>query len=730
MVHKIVINKKGIKKTLSNLNGIKLRYTDSTHMVINAEYKNHGMMTGDIIYFKRTVCEHITFSDTRVITVIDRDNFIFDAFSDISVHSSVLEGEKQMYHINPKGEKSEMNYVKIVFDFYDETHQFEHNFVTDRHFVPRSGGIMEVIPDFYYDDVYNGNEFKRRCKGDYILCGDLLYEADGERYFNELNRTRYIFYKNGVETYNRFDNRVTVSVNGENYVLGGCNFSDTIERNGRLSKYVNGTLVIPTDKQGFEERSVLYWRYNDEDEKDLKIERILLSSSIDKGGNGVDVSFRDERFYRSVYKWVNLEDENDVNNDEPCKWYQEGMVREGYIVKETEEIELIEDDLFSEKNTIVSAYINGYVITLPLGKDYDADLLKQENLKSDYLNSEKEKSINEIIDYERKVFVPYFIDTDFNGDIDNVDDDNYKCVDKIRFNLHFRTRNNVESEDFEGYYDYGEFIPDMSNDWNICGFDMTTSTTSRQKIYYNDDVTDLLGNIGFTDEDVYYQKNKLKNTFIRLVFYDSMNVSTQKMLGYNTMFIDTAKLYNKYVNNINNKYRQSDTTGDTSKKQMVYEEFDYNNDLRLGVEFECGSKYNTDVSSDGFYLYTYPTIVNGSVPTPIYMKVEFNHAKYGKTINFMMPVDKNFNPIGVKNRDFPFDYMNGDNIDVSKALKDFYIKLYVKYNAKTNEYMWFLPRKLNDGNITFNLYEQKIINLPSHGDMCTGTDYPNSGNNV
>ncbi len=54
--------------------------------------------------------------------------------------------------------------------------------------------------------------------------------------------------------------------------------------------------------------------------------------------------------------------------------------------------------------------------------------------------------------------------------------------------------------------------------------------------------------------------------------------------------------------------------------------------LRMSSQFVVTDKYSSKHSSEGFYFYTYKTNNGGVFPNDIYMRVEFNHAGYGRTI--------------------------------------------------------------------------------------------------
>jgi hypothetical protein len=59
---------------------------------------------------------------------------------------------------------------------------------------------------------------------------------------------------------------------------------------------------------------------------------------------------------------------------------------------------------------------------------------------------------------------------------------------------------------------------------------------------------------------------------------------------------------------------------------------------RISSRFSIINKYATDTSSEGFYLYIFKQYAENLHPKPIYMRIEFNHAKVGRTIQFNIPM--------------------------------------------------------------------------------------------
>lgn len=183
--------------------------------------------------------------------------------------------------------------------------------------------------------------------------------------------------------------------------------------------------------------------------------------------------------------------------------------------------------------------------------------------------------------------------------------------------------------------------------------------------------------IGFDDSDIKYQKSSLKKSFIRLSFYDTPHRGNQKLLYYSTVFLDSNKIFNDY----------------------------YSNDKKSDLEFIIKNSFDYNACSEGYYLYLFPKLAKKDTPTTIYMKIEFNHAKYGKTITFVLPSDDNY-----KN-----GYTNSNSQGtegIEKLFNDLYVKVNIMYDSANNKYVWYIPdikkSKINDYDnkrITMTLYE-------------------------
>lgn len=267
--------------------------------------------------------------------------------------------------------------------------------------------------------------------------------------------------------------------------------------------------------------------------------------------------------------------------------------------------------------------------------------LKDNNIEKVLTEAAKENIHVDVIDMEKMVFSPYL----FSGE--------ELC--KITFDLYFRQR------DLEGWNtdDIREWNEDFTNKSPI---DITTGG-------------DVYSAAGFTAEDVRFQKSKLKQSFIRILFYDSKNPLTQKLLCYSTVFIDSNKMFKAFIKG-----------------------------ERVGISLSVRDRIYRYASSEGFYAYFFPDAQQlEKAGETIYMKIEFNHAGYGKTIPMMVPPVKEKVPAG---------FFVDDQLDVEKYWNNLYIPIVLSRQNGVNQYIFPQDRVILSGGqeIRLVLVEPRINN--------------------
>ena len=124
-----------------------------------------------------------------------------------------------------------------------------------------------------------------------------------------------------------------------------------------------------------------------------------------------------------------------------------------------------------------------------------------------------------------------------------------------------------------------------------------------------------------------------------------------------------------------------------------------NSTIRVDTQITVLNEFNTTKSSEGFNIYLFADDTPENEPETIYMKVEFNHAGFGRTI-----------PMAITN--------NG--IDMDNYYNYLYIPLHIAHvNGKyiyafdniESEYQgnYYIKTDANKRSITFNLFEPKIL---------------------
>jgi hypothetical protein len=123
---------------------------------------------------------------------------------------------------------------------------------------------------------------------------------------------------------------------------------------------------------------------------------------------------------------------------------------------------------------------------------------------------------------------------------------------------------------------------------------------------FNDGTT--YGDLGFTQDDLKFRRNKFKRSFLQLDFYDSDNLSTQNFLYSATLFCRvTSEMFN---------------TGNTlMSPNSIPVSFNLDNPI-----------ISPDGISEGYYLYDY----KDEIPKEIFMRATFNNAKTGISHKFMV----------------------------------------------------------------------------------------------
>lgn len=380
-------------------------------------------------------------------------------------------------------------------------------------------------------------------------------------------------------------------------------------------------------------------------------------------------------------------------------------------------------DLFDSLSLYCSM---GYVsVKFPMTMHVGDDSMQDNIVENDFFEHEKRLAINPIIDMEKDVYSPKYIDK--NGKY-NGSDTVFLPISEIRVNLHFRTRNLDTWKVNEGFN-----LVDSSgktDGWFVTDYYPYSGNTKMKDKNGNNidlmEVSDLVGLLNFTNDDIYYQKSKVSKTFLRFSYYDSIDPNRQMLLATSTVFMDEHTLFKKFIDNSRknvNTYSlvsAEKNTRDLNKISVMSELKDGNSVVieesnRLSSRFVITNKYDTDTSSEGFYIYMFKEYSENLHPREIFMKVEFNHAGIGTTIPFIKPMS--WAKGGSSNIWFPKEELSvgstemKNGVELEKKNAQDYIPLYAVYDFKNKEYVYVFDKRyvtVNDGVASINLFELKL----------------------
>lgn len=384
----------------------------------------------------------------------------------------------------------------------------------------------------------------------------------------------------------------------------------------------------------------------------------------------------------------------------------------------------------------VSFYLHKQIssIRIPLTSSFATDIHNEITIRTDFVDAERRKVIPAFNDIEKDIYHPV-VCTSMNDEGDNVVFNN---VDKIILNFHFRKHTG------------DKWTVDKTAVWNgvvttDTVYNLMNNSASTNNGFFSyptnkrDFQSDLLSYLGFTEADLKYRHNRLTKSFVRLSFYDSTDINKQSLLSYSVVYFDIGELFSKYMCNVSNEdltysRLENKQDGENTRTRLKGirvdrepywdnaqdrpENIDDIEKYRLSSQIVIKDKFNSSSTSEGFYLYLWKDNYTGIMPKDIYMKVEFNHAGYGRVIPFMMPYDdsgaKSFKKI-IENDWLPSDdvdipYQKGYNFD--DYFRYSYIHFRYRYDRINNRHVYYLDPsyKLNNENtITLNLYEANVV---------------------
>jgi len=307
--------------------------------------------------------------------------------------------------------------------------------------------------------------------------------------------------------------------------------------------------------------------------------------------------------------------------------------------------------------------VTGFQVEIGLDMNFDIGLGRHDKWNTKFIEDEKQKCINPIIDNERIQFSPYWK----NGE------DDFTEINHIKYKLIFLD----EEKKPNNWTDEKTPIPEDPTRW---------------------------ATLGFLDDDVKYQKMKLKKCFLRLSYYDNNNPSQYLLEHWNTVFVDSNMLFSKFIYGIDSisglnynttpitKFKDPYTGEDTEGFRTEFDVFNpYIKNVELVPHPDDDEAYRKDGpfnmnysnTSDGYYIYLYdPSLdckCNGynsywdQIPNKLYLKLEFNNAKTGKRHLFFKSKNKS---------GYDMDQVFFGEMAVWTIIE-------VQYNKRLNKYIWY-----------------------------------------
>lgn len=340
------------------------------------------------------------------------------------------------------------------------------------------------------------------------------------------------------------------------------------------------------------------------------------------------------------------------------------------------------------EQTEISVFKRTDYWNVPVGFVQNTDyvhLYQEENINTLFADKIKKNVIPPVINMERVKYAPIIM-------VKTGDTEEINAVCGITFNLHFRKRD---------------------NNWNVRRWDKWNTCGPTESSNVNFERSDSMVYLGFNDNDVQYQKMKVKKSFIRLSFYrkgeedeefDPINAS---LLYYSTIFLDSGYLFGQFNKKRTELIENGKTWNSDEKPSYVLSaSSEDSSTIRIDSQIVVHNEFDMTKSSEGFNLYLFADdseiCDQDKEFRTIYMKVEFNHAGYGKTVPFM-PWPK---------------YITEDSISIDEYFKNVYIP--VKICHIDDRYYYYFNNENDPSDsryidcdkdaksIVFNLFEPRL----------------------
>jgi hypothetical protein len=206
--------------------------------------------------------------------------------------------------------------------------------------------------------------------------------------------------------------------------------------------------------------------------------------------------------------------------------------------------------------------------------------------------------------------------------------------------------------------------------------------------------------MGFDEDDIYYQKKKVTETFLRVLIYNTPDRRTQKLLYTAKIYLNSANLYGEYIENLTS----------SGKTRFLGEIVSISGNPLSTIEtqFVCTYKYDYNEPTEGFYFHLFPSNLDnydGEWPPKVYMKCELNNAKYGMSIPLVL-FENGFKTGYLKETGGSFE------VEMNELYGDLYIPIEIRRNNEKDRYEWEFIGDVNweaeKNTITLNLFEPRV----------------------
>lgn len=148
-------------------------------------------------------------------------------------------------------------------------------------------------------------------------------------------------------------------------------------------------------------------------------------------------------------------------------------------------------------------------------------------------------------------------------------------------------------------------------------------------IHYNVILSGLsttYADVGFNDDDIKYEKNNFKQTFLNLSFYDTDNPLNQRLISNITLFseLKQSDLLPDYNTQILNFGKEIGVPGQAKPSHMIAINYTVESPLLTPNGF-----------AEGYHIYDYKDELKIGDFKYLYMRASFNNAKNGSVTNLM-----------------------------------------------------------------------------------------------